>query len=1354
MADIPSVAAKPAFVEPISIPGGAQFDSSGAESVQRGLAAVNQGLRAVSRAASVFAEQREVESQNELRARLSTIDREMYSAYSQSRRDGTFNPVLLQGQLERRLQETQSTFGEIRGDNALYEQLRGTFSKMLENQLTRQADKLERARLVSARLTTTRAFESAVAEDPNITEEAVDQLATEFSSRLRSDINPAAGEAARVELFDKLLTTGRRAIAERERIAEERRSLMFRMNIEGELDRVERRVASGEISATVGAGLSDALAKKLEGLPVSRETVALSDSARNLQTSLVRLSQTGSDRASKAQALAMRLAVEERADEIQRAVINDEITPGQATEALDELAKQLRAGEITPTSVELVDAMRNLGNTLQQQQHTEDDAAASEADRQRSLARRLRAEQQADKVMAGVESGDIPPGNAAELIQALTEAVEAGELTPMLVEVSDSLRGLTNKLLGRQRRRDEDTRRREREASMAAAKVTYAEQQSSVNRMLTVFGKSSYRTEEEFLVATKEITDAAVALPEATVEQIGYKDEVFGKLTAGAARFTDERRQQTDDVKDITYDAAFNDLLQDIRSGDVRTSVDLDERIEAITAAVTEGGAKQELLSRISGGVTRAKTLYETVTHNRRFQPIIDNTARNIAALGPIPPERVAEEINTAVDQAVGQEEFNPRQAVLLRTAAFRQLAPELEEAMDARYDRMYTSAQGRVEQEFSVASAAIKNDEDYDFDALGNRVGSVLGELPEEMQRDLSVGVVEPLAAKLGAQAHDKELLERRAANKAILEENIIGAGVVVRGDPGAIQAQFQQLQVQFNSADLDPQDATALLDDAQKVLLEQHLAGSLLQMLEDPTRRDEIDEFVARAKASPAFNPIGDNIDDIVASASREWRQNYNDRSRAKVEERLQNLAGETFYDQQEINQDAEVSTADKTRYNNAFDAYNEKVVAAHSFQDLLDANDTVVTKEDAGDYDAWWQSINGGQMLRENPVEVIGDINQAGYMTKAMVKEAWSVVTGGQTEEAQQMLSTLSYLEPDVLAASLSSAQHEQFVFWKYDRKARTPEETMVAMRVLHEGAPSAIRDQLEREYTRLSFEEEYASREVVFDILSVEEAPENSFGLNYAYRDYVTLQRHMFLRGMAWDDAEEAAVELVQREWGLNVDGSTMYLPPGKTAVPKLFNPDTEQFDHGWILQEIEAEVAGDSKYNVPPARPVTQADARGGETRLEIPTPMSLFSDETTRRENNAGQTPSYLVQFVDEQGLVQFLTKTSDDGSEETVRFRPIPGEEKVSQQQMLIEEAHQARQPVQSRAKRVTGERAPDADPNPPIRGRMNHTEELMRSSQTSLPEVTKPAGARRGQISKRNPNANPNPPIRGRGR
>jgi len=739
----------------------------------------------------------------------------------------------------------------------------------------------------------------------------------------------------------------------------------------------------------------------------------------------------------------------------------------------------------------------------------------------------------------------------------------------------------------------------------------------------------------------------------------------------GASRFTEERHQQEDDIKSITYDSAFNDLLQDIRQGNVRTSDDLSSRLEAIEAAVTEGGAPVELLKSIANGQTQAKTLYETVTHNRRFQPVIDEIAYAIDRAGPIPPEQVINLINSMVERAVGREGFTPRQADLLRTAAFRQLRPEYEEAMDARYDRQYASIEGRVTQEFSVASAAVVNDEEFNFDAMSQRIGKMLTELPEEMQRDIAVNVIEPSTAKLGAQVHDKELLARRARNKALLDEMIVNAGAAVREDPDKTQDQFQFLQGQINNADLSSEDATALLDEAQKVMLQQNLAGSVERMLEQPSKRDEVDEFIVQVRASPAFESIAADIDRIVYDTVREWRRAFNERSAAVIEERLQAIEGETFFDRDEVNGDPNITVADKVRYNKTFNEHNAAVIAGHRFQDKLDATDAFITRDDEGDYDAWWQSINGAEELRTNPQNVLGAINKAGFITPAMVKDIWSVVLNGETEDATNMLTVMSAMSPEVLATSLDESAHEQYVFWKYDRRAKTPEDSIVMLRSFHADANEQIRRALETEYTRLAFEESYANPDTIIDVLGLEDAPENSYGLNYAYRDFISLHRHFFLHGMDWGDAEDAATEMVRRDWGENLNGRAMYLPPSAVGVPKLFNLDSVEFDYSWIAQDLETRLLDSEKYNVVQTAPGI-ADAMRGRTISSV----VLFADETTRRQHNSRQTVSYLVQYIDEQGLVQFVTENMPDGSERVIRYVPIPTDEMVQNQSSLIEEA------------------------------------------------------------------------------
>ena len=351
--------------------------------------------------------------------------------------------------------------------------------------------------------------------------------------------------------------------------------------------------------------------------------------------------------------------------------------------------------------------------------------------------------------------------------------------------------------------------------------------------------------------------------------------------------------------------------------------------------------------------------------------------------------------------------------------------------------------------------------------------------------------------------------------------------------------------------------------------------------------------------------------------------------------------------------MNSDPEISVQDRQRFNTAFERQHATVIAANDFQTTLDSDDTTFTPDDAGDFDAWWTTVRAEESFRgDNPTSIIGTINKVGFMTENMVRGVWATVLNGETEEAQGILTRLSALRPDVLSASFSREQHEQYTYWKHDRKARTQEDTILGLRSFHDGAPTQIRDQLEREYGRLIVDSDFTQREEIFDKLDVEDAPENSFGLGFAHRDFLETHRQFFLQGMDWDDAEEAAVEMVRRDWGHNIDGRAMYLPPALARVPVLFDPEEQEFNYAWIKRDLEATIrAPDATYGVP-----EDSDIR-------------LFADETARRQRNGRQQISYLIQYEDESGVLQFLTQPGADGSHRLMRYVPKPPDAMVQQQ-------------------------------------------------------------------------------------
>ena len=164
----------------------------------------------------------------------------------------------------------------------------------------------------------------------------------------------------------------------------------------------------------------------------------------------------------------------------------------------------------------------------------------------------------------------------------------------------------------------------------------------------------------------------------------------------------------------------------------------------------------------------------------------------------------------------------------------------------------------------------------------------------------------------------------------------------------------------------------------------------------------------------------------------------------------------------------------------------------------------------------------------------------------------------------------------------------------------------------------------------------------SREEILETLDLEDVRPDSYGLNYAYRDYLTVHKHMFLQGMDKSKAKDAAKDMVRRDWGKNVDGKLMYLPPEKTGVPK---PCSIRSQASQITRGYFRNCRWRYRKSTLTSRPMQMCAC----SRMRLLVDRGAF-----------GRPVDYLVSYVKDDGIVEFVMEKVGE-NERLVRWIPTP---------------------------------------------------------------------------------------------
>ena len=873
----------------------------------------------------------------------------------------------------------------------------------------------------------------------------------------------------------------------------------------------------------------------------------------------------------------------------------------------------------------------------------------------KALSIRIGVDVELDRLDAAVSAGDLDPNAALEAAERLRVELLNLPVNKNTAALRDQTRNYMIKLTSGIS--SSETKEVKREAALS-----YATDSTTVNIALDDMDNKAYATQDELTTDISAAASLINALPEDTPEQVKFKYEANKRVTERVIRFTKDTGKQFEDVKVTAIRTAVDTIVLNIKRGEITTEAQLEESINVLNLIASNGGMSNELKRMLSQENTRLKELFDTITNTSALQPIINEIELELKAMGSdVGAEAIANHINNSVSEIAAREGLTDSQTNRLRLKAFNQLQPALAEAADTTYHDLVSVYTDQVTNVYERASADVIQGE-FDQEAFDAEL-EVLADGVEDdgIEQRVRIDTIIPLANKLAAQIQDRDTLNIQNQNEAIIKEKIEAAGLYVRRNPGSQQEQDKAIQNEIAVANLLPEAKVNMAVDASKLLLTQQVIGSVKRFLDNPDNRDKMQDFIAGLVKEKVYRGI--DVESLANEAEFEWRREFNEQSKAIVDQRLLGIGTDSEADAIAMNKDPRVGPEDRLRYNRAYEAANEERLAAQDFQSALDTPGQIITTDDAGDYDAWWRVVNGAEVIREQPSLVTPHINHVGFMTETMVSDIWGTVLNGTTEEASGVLSTLTSLTPEVLRASLPAEVYEQLVFWKYDRGATSPEDSIVKLRSFHDGPQTAIREQLEREYSRLVIEEEFSSSGTIFDILDVEDAPEDSYGLSYANRDFLRQHRQFFLRGMDWGDSQKAAAELIRRDWGENIDGGVMYLPPASVGVSKLYNPEAREFDHSWIKEHIESTA-------FPGGRPP------------EIPrdTELRLFADETSRRRRNAGRSVDYLVRYKSDLGLIEFVMEQLPDGNERLLRYTPIPTSAMFKEQLELIDAENQGR--------------------------------------------------------------------------
>ena len=823
---------------------------------------------------------------------------------------------------------------------------------------------------------------------------------------------------------------------------------------------------------------------------------------------------------------------------------------------------------------------------------------------------RLEAKSEKGRIERFMAAGDITASEALSYAKSIERELMTlppeDEVISLRSEYNTLINNLTKKKVSKA-------------AEQEALQYTFAAE--SINQDIAELEATGFRSEEDLMEKLGAVTARVMALPEETPTQVRNKSAFYTRALDVGAKFEEQTSRDLSALQATALELSGSTISRDIREGRINTSEELGKRINEMEAAVRGDGTTEEIREALSDQRTALRGLFETITKDPAVQPLIDKIAAEAEGIEDDAAQLIV--LQRLVNREALANDLSPEQTDILRQSVINQIRPDMEAGADDGYDREYVRLKGEINHIFQDANTQLEIGGNFNIASVRQQVDGLLENVPEELRRELYHRVVKDSTNKLAARGQDLALSDLREQNRSVVEEKIETMGLDLRDNPQNLPEHIGDLRSEISSSDMRGEVKEELTEEGIQTLLEQHIHGRVLAG-ESGFEKD------------PMYKGL--DVEKVMKEARRERDKERAQASRSLVDQRLEIIRDETDGDRARVNRDPRITIMDRNRYNEAYGQVARVKEQAADFQSKLDTHG-FASKGDAEGYNSWFSTMNGFDLMRDNPEAIIPFIERAGFMTREMTDGLWRTVSAGAPEEANKMLENIALLEsnaPDTIRASLSKSQQQQYTYWKYAR-TRTDSMTDLITRVrgFNNEAQSAVRQTLEREYNKLSVEAEYGNREELRDILGIEDALSTSVGIAYAERDFLELHRTFYTNGMDWDDAEDAAVELIQRDWGRNFDGSLMYLSPEATGVKKLFNAEREEFDHEWIGKQLRGDM-----------------EAHG----ISIDGEPLLFADDQTRRERIAGKPVSYLVRYTREDGVIDFLANNRN-----YLRFVPSP---------------------------------------------------------------------------------------------
>jgi len=589
----------------------------------------------------------------------------------------------------------------------------------------------------------------------------------------------------------------------------------------------------------------------------------------------------------------------------------------------------------------------------------------------------------------------------------------------------------------------------------------------------------------------------------------------------------------------------------------------------------------------------------------------INQIARDIkiSKFGQDDPAVVLARADSEVKRISDERNYTVSQQVQLRLGVLKAINPDLEEVGRNNYKYELKEARTMLKLANDRIKTEILNEPEIgSFDRIA-AVKEALDDIPNQVRLELEEdGTIALMQEEIRNLDMERARAINDTANTEFIRSEILQGTQALIQNPETLEETLGELSNILDITELPYDVEQELKAEGYDQLRASAIGGLYMQFMEDPSNRPYVDRFWETIAQNEALSR-GLNLENVRNKSHANWEESYNHTSNALKENHLRNIRNLNDGDIEQITADPKMKPNHIAQVIKPYNEINRERLLAEQF-DTRGDYEAIPAEE----FDAKFNYMGGLEQIAKTPLVFKSMIDKARYISPDAMNGIWSIIQSGTDKEATNLLQLLSSVD-SVALNNLDSQQNLQLLVYRFSSTAGSEEQRLQMTRSVGLGQDTKITQQLDSLFTERVVDTKLYEIGEYMDELGIDNPPRNTAGITRSMNHTRNMARVLFTTGaMSMGDAIDAALEDTRRMWGNNINGRPMYIPPSSTRAERLFNPDTGDYDTGWIQRDI-------------------------ARLNPELRDPY-LFADTTTINQHNAGLIPSYVVYATNEFGAV------------------------------------------------------------------------------------------------------------------